>query len=63
MCVELTRTIHLIALQYREKIFSLPELAMYNGRDPKKPVYVSVCDGTENKTEQGREMGAKHADR
>jgi dihydrofolate reductase len=28
--------------QYREKIFSLPELAMYNGRDEKKPIYVSA---------------------
>lgn len=29
-------------MPYREKIFSLPELAMYNGRDPKKPIYVSA---------------------
>ncbi|SOV05197.1 related to FSH3 - putative serine hydrolase [Ustilago sp. UG-2017a] len=29
-------------MPYREKIFSLSELAMYNGRDPKKPVYIAI---------------------
>ncbi|PWY99861.1 hypothetical protein BCV70DRAFT_176771 [Testicularia cyperi] len=29
-------------MPYRERIFSLPELAMYNGRDPKKPVYLAI---------------------
>ncbi|KAJ1020653.1 hypothetical protein NDA16_004046 [Ustilago loliicola] len=29
-------------MPYREKIFSLPELAMYNGRDSKKPVYIAI---------------------
>ncbi|KAN0064651.1 hypothetical protein ACQY0O_002281 [Thecaphora frezii] len=26
----------------RERIFSLPELAFYNGRDPNKPVYIAI---------------------
>lgn len=37
-----TTRFYRVRKQYREKIFSLPELAMYNGRDEKKPIYVSA---------------------
>lgn len=32
-------------------MFSLPELAMYNGRDPKKPVYIAILGDVYDVTE------------
>ncbi|CDR98718.1 related to FSH3-putative serine hydrolase [Sporisorium scitamineum] len=44
-------------MPYREKIFSLPELAMYNGRDPNKPIYIAILGDVYDVTEGRRIYG------
>nr|CDI53035.1 fsh1-domain-containing protein [Melanopsichium pennsylvanicum 4] len=44
-------------MPYREKIFSLPELAMFNGRDPKKPIYIAILGDVYDVSEGRRIYG------